>query len=91
MDDYASLDGYRDEVGRFTQLPGKRQKNKQAQMLAALASHFQPGRTYTEREINEILNQHHTFNDPATLRRMMFGSKLLNRTLDGRAYWRITK
>jgi hypothetical protein len=70
MDDYASLDGYRDEVGRFTQLPGKRQKNKQAQMLAALASHFQPGRTYTEREINEILNQHHTFNDPATLRRM---------------------
>ncbi|MTB53568.1 DUF2087 domain-containing protein [Lewinella sp. W8] len=91
MDRYACLDGYRDEAGRFTQLPGKRQKIKQDLMLESLAEYFRPGLRYSEKEINETLNAHHTFNDPATLRRMMFGRKLLNRTVDGRAYWRTSK
>jgi hypothetical protein len=82
------LKGYLDENGKFDRFPGKKQKKAQEQMLQSLATHFEPGRQYTEKEVNDILNEHHTFNDPATLRRMMFGSKLLNRTLDGRSYWR---
>lgn len=34
-----------------------------------------------------VLNQHHTFADPALLRREMFERKLINRKRDGSAYW----
>lgn len=81
------LKGYLDENGKFDRFPGKKQKKKQAAMLEALAQKFEFGKNYSEKEVNEILNQFHSFNDPATLRRLMFGSKLLNRTLDGRNYW----
>ena len=81
------LNGYIDEEGRFDHFPGKRQKHKQSLMLQFLASKFEANKKYTEMEVNAILNQYHTFNDPATLRRLMFGKGLLGRTLDGRSYW----
>jgi len=87
MEKYKILNGYLDQEGKFSQMPGKRQKKKLAFMLHFLAQQFEEGKTYSEMEVNEILNQHHSFNDPATLRRLMFGSKLLNRTLDGKSYW----
>lgn len=87
MTDFQDLKGYFDENGKFDRLPGKKQKKRQASMLQYLAQKFEFGKTYSEKEVNEILNQHHSFDDPATLRRMMFGNKLLNRTLDGRSYW----
>ena len=87
MEKYKALEGYVDELGKFNQLPGKRQKNRQALMLQFLAEKFVKGKKYSEKEVNAILNQYHSFNDPATLRRLMFGKKLLNRTLDGRSYW----
>lgn len=89
MNSTNSIKGYLNEEGRFTQFPGKRQKAKQAEILEILAGKFEQGRKYTETEVNDILNQYHTFNDPATLRRLMFGKGLLGRTLDGREYWRI--
>lgn len=85
------LKGYLDDDGKFNQLPGKRQKKKLAAMLKFLAAQFVVGKEYTEMEVNEILNQHHSFNDPATLRRLMFGSKLLDRTVDGKCYWPTSK
>lgn len=84
---YTSLEGYLNQDGKFTQFPGKKQKNKQHLMLEFLAEQFETGKNYTEKEVNEILNQHHSFNDPATLRRLMFGKQLINRTLDGKRYW----
>lgn len=87
MEKYNVLQGYLDNEGKFNQLPGKRQKNRQALMLQFLAEKFVKGKKYTEKEVNEILNQYHSFNDPATLRRLMFGKKLINRTLDGTSYW----
>ena len=83
------LKGYLDDEGKFDKFPGKKQKKKQALMLQSLADKFEIDKKYTEKEVNEILNQHHSFNDPATLRRLMFGSRLLGRTLDGRSYWRV--
>ena len=83
------LKGYLDNDGKFDRMPGKKQKKKVELMLQYLAKQFEDNRTYTEREVNEILNQHHSFNDSATLRRLMFGRQLLNRTLDGTAYWKI--
>lgn len=84
-----SLKGYVAEDGKFDQLPGKRQKIKQDLMMQYLARQFELDKEYTEMEVNVILNKHHNFNDPATLRRLMFGKGLINRTLDGKKYWRI--
>ncbi len=87
MKDNTALQGYLNENGKFHSFPGKRQKKKQALILQYLASKFEVGKKYSEQEVNDILNEYHSFNDPATLRRLMFGSRLINRTLDGREYW----
>ena len=88
QDKYALLNGYLAKDGRFDQLPGKRQKKLQHLMFDFLAEQFQKEVEYTERQVNEILNRHHSFEDPASLRRFMIGCGLLGRTLDGRTYWR---
>lgn len=87
MEKFKILNGYIDEDGKFTRLPGKRQKKKLDLMIEYLATQFEKGRNYTEMEVNEVLNQHHSFNDPATLRRLLFGTGIMNRTVDGRSYW----
>lgn len=85
MDEYRpALASYLDEEGRLKQLPGKRQKPKLDLMIAYLASFFEPGIKYSEREVNDILNDLHSFQDPATLRRLLFGTGRLDRTVDGR-------
>jgi len=55
--------------------------------LAYLFEKFDSEKKYTEKEVNELLNQHHSFGDPAMLRRELFEKKMLRRTLDCRAYW----
>ncbi len=86
-DKYQALKRYMNAEGQFTLMPGKRQKNMQTLMLEYLSQMFESGTQYTEPQVNDILNQHHTFNDAASLRRLMFGKKLIDRTIDGRAYW----
>ncbi|MEM1327867.1 MAG: DUF2087 domain-containing protein [Bacteroidota bacterium] len=85
---YVPLKNYLDRNNKFVRLPGKRQKDKQHLMLVFLATKFEMGRDYTEQEVNQLLNRYHSFNDPATLRRLMFGKQLLDRTIDGKRYWR---
>ena len=87
MEKYQALKVYLDEDGKFDRLPGKRQKKKLDLMIEYLATQFEKGKKYTEKEVNTILNQHHSFNDPATLRRLLFGTGIMNRTVDGRSYW----
>ncbi len=87
MEKYHALQVYLDEDGKFDRLPGKRQKKKLDLMIEFLAMQFDKGKKYTEKEVNAILNQHHSFNDPATLRRLLFGTGIMNRTVDGRSYW----
>lgn len=89
--DLTTLRGYQDSDGKFNRLPGKRQKKKLDVMLAYLADQFEQGRKYTEMEVNEVLNAHHSFNDPATLRRLLFGTGAIDRTIDGRSYWRVVR
>lgn len=75
-----------DRDGRVTRWPAKRKD--QRPVLRYLATHFVPEQSYTEREVNALLNQWHTFGDPATLRRDMYNDGLLDRTSDGARYWR---
>lgn len=84
-EEYKSILGFVNKNLQIRQWPTKHSKKRL--VLEYLATKFEAQKTYTEREVNVLLNQHHTFGDPALLRRMMFGAKLLGRTQDCRAYW----
>lgn len=85
-EEQALLRPFLDEQGRLTAFPAKRKK-KQAALLY-LAEKFPTGEQWTERQVNERLLAWHTFGDPATLRRELYDARLLERTADGRTYWR---
>ncbi len=88
MDYKTELKNYLDEEGRLKEWPSKRNKGKfQLLALEYLATKFEPGLTYTEKEVNLLLKQHHTFGDHAMLRRELFEKGLINRERDGSAYW----
>ncbi len=61
--------------GRIVQLPA--QFAKRIVVLRWLAGHFEPGRAYTEREVNELLSGHSE--DHATLRRYLVDLELVTR------------
>lgn len=86
---YKSLQGYLGADGRFKIMPGKRQKKLQILLFQFLSEQFEKDVQYLETEVNSILNNCHSFEDPASLRRFMIGQKLLARTLDGRVYWKV--
>jgi len=75
-----------DENGKLKIWPGKRKK--QLLILEHLAGLFLWGKEYSEKEINEILENNHSFGDPLLLRRELFDSGYLNRKKDGSTYWR---
>lgn len=76
-----------DEKGRVTRWPGSKDTDDQMVVREYMASKFEAGRTYTEREVNDILKQWHTFEDWALLRRELFMYKFLKRYKDGTQYW----
>ena len=78
-----------DRNGRVERWPAKR-KTQQI-LLRYLADRFEPDRRYSEREVNALLNEWHTFDDPATLRRDMYDERLIDRTRDGTQYWRVSE
>ena len=80
---------FADAAGRVTRWPVKRPI--QDLLLSYLIAKFEQGREYTEREVNELLNQWHTYKDHATLRRALYDAQLLNRTADGARYWRMSE
>ncbi|MCU0476636.1 MAG: DUF2087 domain-containing protein [Anaerolineae bacterium] len=88
-----SLSKFMDAEGRITRWPTRKGERLFGQQLVVeyLITKFEAGRTYTEREVNDILRQWHTFEDWAILRREMFERDLLGRTPDGRRYWVITQ
>ena len=75
-----------DERMRLKALPAKKRKKLAA--LWMLSEKFEAGRTYSEGEVNDLLDEWTAFHDPATLRREMFNLYLLNRTSDCRSYWK---
>ena len=65
----------------------KKEAEKEA-VMQYLQTKFEIGKHYTEREVNDILKQWHSFNDHALLRRELFDRRYLERTADCREYWR---
>lgn len=82
----ASLAPFLDGQGRLTALPAKNKKKLLA--LWYLAQKISAAQSYSEAEINDLLDSLTTFHDPATLRRELYNKRLLHRTADGGCYWR---
>jgi hypothetical protein len=80
--DQRVLRNFLGEDGRLHTVPRKR--TKLLVVLDHLAQQFEPGRTYTEREVNDVLGRFHP--DHAALRRYLVDEQFLTRE-DG-VYWR---
>ena len=80
----AVLRNFLDANGKLTAFPAKRKMKIYA--LLYLSDRFESGREYSEREVNDILLDWHTFADPATLRRELYDYHFLDRSPDGRVY-----
>jgi len=76
---------FMDDQGKLKQWPTKQKTQRMA--VAYLAARFEPDRIYNEKQVNELLNEWHTFEDWALLRRVMFDWGYLNRESDGSKYW----
>lgn len=63
------------------------QRKKLMAVLRHIVQDFEPGRHYSEKEVNEILSRY--FPDTASLRRELIGARLMDRQGGGRDYWRI--
>ncbi|KXK55941.1 MAG: DUF2087 domain-containing protein [Chlorobi bacterium] len=92
-DNNGELEGLRQELYTFLDehdrlwiWPARPAKRNAA--LRYLATKFEAGKEYTEREVNQLLQAWHTFGDHALLRRELYDAKLIERTRNGAVYWR---
>jgi hypothetical protein len=69
--------------GRITALPTRRARRRL--LLDRVAQAFEPGRTYPEAAVDEILKQ--VFDDHCTLRRYLVDEEFMSRSPAG-LYWR---
>jgi hypothetical protein len=76
---------FQDQEGKLTLFPAKR-RNKLISLFY-LATKFEPDIIYTEKQINEIIEANHTFQDKWLLRRELINVGLLCRLTDGSQYW----
>ena len=58
-------------------------------IITFLATKFDNKNKYTEKEVNEIIDKYHLFEDIALLRRELVSRKFLSRQDDGSEYLRI--
>ena len=75
---------FMDDQGRLTQWPARQKVQRMA--IDYLAGRFDSGREYSEREVNELLLDWHTFRDWAILRRLLCDWGYMTRERDGTRY-----
>jgi biotin operon repressor len=63
------------------------QHKKLMAVLRHLVKDFEPGRRYSEKQVNDMLRRYHP--DTASLRRELIGARLMAREGGGGEYWRI--
>ena len=77
-------DAFLNELGLVERYPVK--LSEKQVVLNYLFKFFEAGRLYTEREVNDILKAHISFEDYVTIRRDLFDFNYLKRSLDGGTY-----
>ena len=80
-----NISAFLDDAGKIAQVPAP--NRTKIPVLAYLASKFEEGRIYCEKEVNGIINEWHTFGDYFILRRLLVDYKFLKRTPNGERYW----
>ncbi len=81
------LNRFLNQDGQLTQWPAKHAMKHLA--IGYLATKFEFGKVYHEREVNELLKQWHTFQDWPLLRRSLVDYGYLIRNRDGTEYRRL--
>ena len=76
-----------DDQGRVTKWPAK--VAMKIEVIKYMGQFFDENINYTEKEVNQILSNYHTFNDYFILRRGLIDYKILARTRSGSQYWKI--
>ena len=86
MKEKTDISNFLDDSGKITRLS---QKNRlRTEILRYLAEKFLNDRSYTEKEVNSICEEWHTFGDYFLLRRELIDSGFLCREPDGSRYWK---
>lgn len=85
----SDVSNFIDNSGKIENWPAKH--ILKLKVLEYLIDKFEYNHFYTEKEINSIIESHHTFGDYFLLRRELIEKKLLSRTRDGAKYWRTKK
>lgn len=83
------LSRYLDAEGRLKGWPSRRKDQLEA--LHYLLDRLPDGVEWSERELNGLLKGLHTFEDWALLRRDLYDARLLDRSPDGRRYWKVPR
>ena len=73
-----------DKIVRWPKKPSDKEV-----VITYLSTKFDYGKKYTEREVNEIVDKYHLFEDISLLRRELVSRKKLSRLDDGSEYWRM--
>ena len=73
-----------DKIVRWPKKPSDKEV-----VINYLSTKFDYGKKYTEREVNEIIDKYHLFEDISLLRRELVSRKKLSRLDDGSEYWRM--
>lgn len=80
------LKNFLDEEQRLKVWPSRPANKRLA--CEYLAGKFEEGADYSEKEVNRIISEWHTFNDYFLLRRSLVEYGLLGRTSSGSCYWK---
>lgn len=86
MKSMLNIKSFLNDEGKITQL--SRKNNTKVAILSYLAEKFESDRDYTEKEVNAICKEWHTFDDFFLLRREMIDHGLLRRESNGSRYWK---
>lgn len=81
-----SITDFQDEHGRIAAWPSKRRRVHQMAILDYLTGLFEPGVSYNQGQVERVLADHSTLEDPSILLTELLDSEYLS-TADG-AYWR---
>lgn len=85
MSKSANISVFLDQNGKIERIPVP--NRTKIPLLRYLAEKFDAGRDYTEKEVNKIISEWHTFNDYFILRRLLVDYAFLDRVADGSRYW----
>ena len=75
-----------DEIIRWPKKPSDKKI-----VINWLSNKFNSEIKYSEKEVDEISDRHHSFNDIALLKRELISIKFLSRKDDGSEYWETNK